>query len=129
MTGIDLARLLEDDLGSLPPRDLAKAEGPPVPALPADESEDWQGDPLPLKLEKIRASFLNAKTAFDVKTAALRMPIGDWLELVVKLSPKNIQLQAEVSFKHMLAELGPVDLDQYRLPSRKPADFIDVEAV
>jgi len=125
MTGIDLARLLEDDLGSLPPRDLAKVEGPPVPALTAADEEDWQSDPLSLKLEKIRASFLNAKTAAEVKMSASMMPLGDWLELVVKLSPKNIQLQADVSFKHMLAELGPIDKNQYR-PRAIPVEYQEV---
>lgn len=95
-----------------------------APALIATE-DNWQNDPIPTKLDKIRAAFLNAKSPTEVQTAAWLMPIGDWLEMVVKLSPKNVQVTGDISFIHMLDTLGPINKSEYRLPT--PAECI-VEA-
>ena len=86
--------------------------GTPAPVNVAEE--DWTNDPVPTKLDKIRAAFLNSKTAAEVQTAAWLMPIGDWLEMVVKLSPKNVQITGGISFRHMMEEFGPIEKDKYR---------------
>lgn len=88
--------------------------GSGAPDLAVTEEDDWRNDPIPAKLDKIRAAFLNAKSPTEVHTAAWLMPIGDWLEMVVKLSPKNVQISGGVSFRHMLEEFGPIEKDKYR---------------
>lgn len=85
-----------------------------TPARVNAVEEDWTDDPIPTKLDKIRAAFLNSKTAAEVQTAAWLMPIGDWLEMVVKLSPKNVQITGGISFRHMMEEFGPIEKDKYR---------------
>ena len=80
--------LFEDEATELPPSSsLVKVEnektGPPVPLT---EDEEWQNDPVSVKLEKIRGVFLNAKTAPEVRAAASTMAIGDWLDMVGKLN-------------------------------------------
>ncbi len=72
--------------------------GPPVPAL---GDEDWQEDPVPTKLEKIRGVFLNARTASEVRAAAATMPIGDWLDHVTKMTKQ--------------VEAGPVQITAIRI--------------
>lgn len=110
----DFIGLLSSDDEDLP--SFSKPMGPQPPAIrQATTEDDWQDDPVSTKLEKIRAAFLNGKTAAQVAGEAALMPMGDWLELVVKLSPKNVQVSGAVSFKHMLEELGPIDKEQYRL--------------
>ena len=112
--------LLEDVCPTLPAvRELTvdKSNGNgngDAPLALADEN--WHDDPVPVKLEKIRAAFMNGRTAEEVRLCAGVMPIGDWLELVVKLSPKNIQVQGGISLTHMLQDLSPIDKEQYRLP-------------
>ena len=121
MSRIDVLDILESQLEVLPPQ----AEDDVRDAVSVYESDlDWQDDPVPLKLEKIRAAFLNGKTAAEVENAAAMMLVGDWLELIAKISPKNVQVQGEVSFKHMLEELGPIDKSQYRFKMIE-AEIID----
>lgn len=98
------------DLSSAPSNGNGKS-GAPVLAI---AEEDWARDPIPGKLDKIRALFLNSKTPTEVYAAASMMPIGDWLEMVVKLSPKNVQITGGISFRHMLEEFGPIEKDKYR---------------
>ena len=117
-------RLDMDDFDSiLSCTDVALSSEPAVPSngnggsgtpAPAVTEDDWQNDPIPAKLDKIRAAFLNAKSPTEVQTAAWLMPIGDWLEMVVKLSPKNVQITGGISFRHMLEEFGPIEKDKYR---------------
>lgn len=125
----DFITLLEDDEPTLPPaRDISAYHGTPAAGLQELPPEaDWKDDPVPVKLEKIRAAFLNGKSASEVLVAASMMPIGDWIELVTKLAPKNIQVQGEFSFKHMLEEFGPVDKEQYRFRQLPSAAPIEVE--
>ena len=84
-----------------------------TPAL-VNESSEWLSDPLPVKLDKIRELFLNSKSPTEVYAAASLMPISDWLDMVVKLSPKNVQITGGISFRHMLEEFGPIEKDKYR---------------
>lgn len=115
----DFIGLLGDDSPVLPPlREMKNGmNGTPVPAVLAEDAE-WQNDPVPVKLDKIRAAFLNGKTAQEVQDAASLMAIGDWLELVAKIAPKNVQIQGSISFTHMLEEFGPINKEQYRLPGK-----------
>lgn len=128
---IDLMAIIEEDLDELPPQERPETclegapEGSETPAVAGDAN--WQDDPVPTKIEKIRAAFLNGKTASEVEAAAGNMLVGDWLELVAKISPKNIQVQGEMNFRHILAELGPIDKDKYRLPRKKRQEVIDLE--
>lgn len=112
MEAEDFIKMFKEESTNLPalPPPIAAEGSPPLPAA----SGDWQEDPLAVKLDKIRAAFLNGKTAGEVEAEAARMHIGDWLELVVKLSPKNIQVKGDVSFRHMLEQMGPIDRETYR---------------
>lgn len=110
---IDLFAIVEGSQAELPSKtEPAQTSAVQVPVCLTED--DWQADPVPVKLEKIRAAFLNSKTVTDIRMASTTMPIGDWLEMVVKLSPKNIQVQGAVSFKHMLEEYGPIDSSKYK---------------
>lgn len=113
----DLISLLEDG----PSADIPELVLEPVQSPQGDETsdpDDWRTDPVAVKLEKIRSVFLNSKTPFEVRAAAASMPIGLWLEQVVRLMPKDVKVQGEVNFRHMLEGLGPIDKDAYRLSGR-----------
>ena len=128
LDGDDFISLLSSEESSLPASALAEFEeaGPPAPGG-NENGEDWKNDPLPLKLDKIRATVLNAKTPSEVHAAAATMPVGDWFELVVKMSPKNIQVDGAISFTHMLAEMAPINKEQYRLPLQVQSAIIEAE--
>ena len=98
--------------------ECGEEELPPVSSLPAVcknggngtppasvEDENWQTDPVSGKLEKIRAAFLNSKTASEVKAAASTMPVGDWLDLVTKMA-KQVDT-APVQITAIRIELPP----------------------
>lgn len=114
----DFDMILSCDEASLPASSLPVPSngngngGTPARTVPAAES--WQDDPVSVKLDKIRAIFLNAKTPTEVYAEASLLPIGDWLEMVVKLSPKNVQITGGISFRHMMEEFGPIEKDKYR---------------
>lgn len=97
----DLITMLESadaDLPALNCELVACEAGPPAGEL---VDLDWQNDPVSVKLEKIKAAFLNSKTATEVQAAASGMVIGDWLEMVVKLSKQ--------------ADVGPVQITAIRI--------------
>ena len=129
----DYISMFDDDSEELPPSlssclpAVNEKTGPPVSALELVDDIEWQNDPVPVKLEKIRAAFLNSRTAGEVMAAGSTMQIGDWLELVVKLSPKNIQVSGGLSFKHMLEEMGPIDKNDYR-PKQIECQCEDIQA-
>ena len=97
-----------------------------TPAAGASSPSDgWLDDPASVKLDKIRAVFLNAKTPADVQMEAALMSVGDWLEMVVKLSPKDVKVSGGIAFRHMLADMGPIDKNQYR-PKAIACDYEEV---
>jgi hypothetical protein len=96
------------------------------PSRTVQTEDDWATDPVPTKLEKIRAAFLNSKSAAEVTAAAGNMPVTMWLECVIKLMPKDIKVQGEVSFHHMLEGLGPIDANAYRLGAG-PVKVVEAE--
>jgi len=110
----DFSRILASDESTLPdlPITTEKKNGG-APAT-GDAEDGWMDDPISTKLEKIRAVFLNAKSPMEVFAQASVMRIGDWLEMVVKLSPKDIKVTGGIAFRHMMADMGPIDKDQYR---------------
>ena len=111
----------EETLPDLPvasPLESARGNGgngTPASLESKASDDDWRNDPVPVKLEKIRAAFLNAKRPGEVMAMAGTMAMAEWLELVIKLSPKNVQVSGGISFRHMLEELGPINKEQYRL--------------
>lgn len=93
---------------------------PPPPLAPAlDGDANWQNDPVPVKLEKIRAAVLNARSAAEVTARAALIPIADWLDLVVKLSPKQIDVKS-MQITAIRVELPPAS-------DGADGDVIDVE--
>jgi len=108
-------------LATVPDFDLVDAAEEP-------SGDSWKDDTVPTKLEKIRAVFLNSKTAAEVRAAAGNMPVGMWLECVIKLMPKDIKVQGEVGFRHMLEGLGPINKDAYRLTATRNAPQIIQDA-
>jgi hypothetical protein len=113
-TDIDLLGILEATQTKLPPQALPQTTEDQLPVLVTISDDEWQNDPIPVKLDKIRAAVLNSKTASEVRLHAGLMQIGDWLEMVVKLSPKQMQVQGSFSFKHMMEEFGPIDSSKYK---------------
>ena len=77
-----------------------------TPAL-AIESAYWTDDPVSVKLDKIRAVFLNAKTPTEVYAEASLMPVGDWLEMAGKLTKQTPE--APVKITAIRIELPPRD--------------------
>ena len=77
-----------------------------TPAL-AIESAAWTDDPVSVKLDKIRAVFLNAKTPTEVYAEASLMPVGDWLEMAGKLTKQTPE--APVKITAIRIELPPRD--------------------
>ena len=69
----------------------------------------------PEYLQKVKETFIKARPLADVQMIAGAMPFKDWMDYVVKLMPKDIKIQGEVNFKHLVAELGPIDKSQYML--------------
>jgi hypothetical protein len=70
----------------------------------------------PEYLQKVKESFIRARPLSEVQLYASTMSFKDWMDYVIKLLPKDIKIQGEVNFKHLVEELGPIDKSQYRLP-------------
>jgi hypothetical protein len=121
----DFSAILASEVTSLPalPSTINKGNGG-TPTV-VTEASGWASDPLPAKLDKIRAVFLNAKSPTEVYAEASLMPVGDWLEMVVKMSPKDVKVSGGIAFRHMLADMGPIDKSQYR-PQAVQCDYEEV---
>lgn len=76
--------------------------------------DDWQEAPVGEKWDRIRAAWMNGKTAAEVISEAECMSVPAWLEICVKMAPKNVTVQGQVSFKHMIDNLAPIDKDEYK---------------
>lgn len=100
---------------------LDDVNGPGQELVVATE-EDWQDDPVSTKLEKIRSVFLNSKTAAEVRAAVSGMPVGLWLDHVAKLMPKDVKVSGGVGLVHMLADLGPINKEDYRPKRLSPVE-------
>lgn len=119
--------LAEEDIDFTAPSAAAIPQEGPVPSsAPAQNSSgDVSGLASadasldlswPEYLQKVKESFIKARPLEDVKMIAAAMPFKDWMDYVVKLMPKDIKIQGEVNFKHLVAELGPIDKSVYKLP-------------
>jgi hypothetical protein len=87
------------------------------------EEEDWQEDPVSVKWSKIRATFLNGKTAAEVRKEAEVMPVGTWLDWAIKMAPKDVKVSGEINIAQIVANLGPIDKEAYRFrPFRREAE-------
>ena len=123
----DFSAILASEASALPALPSAVNKGNGNGGTPAVvvEASEWASDPLPAKLDKIRAVFLNAKTPTEVYAEASLMPVGDWLEMVVKMSPKDVKVSGGIAFRHMLADMGPIDKNQYK-PQAVQCDYEEV---
>lgn len=111
----DFISLLADDASDLPVEVAEKKGKPGTPALASAEDREWHNDPVPIKLDKIRATFLNGKTASEVEAAAAVMPIGDWIETAAKMT------------KHV--DSGPVQITAIRIELPPRSAYADGEVV
>jgi hypothetical protein len=105
----DFAAILSSEDATLPAvRPAAKPadRGNGTPAV-GKATEGWLEDPVSVKLEKIRAVFLNAKTPTEVYAEAAVMPVGDWLDMVGKLTKQTPD--APVRITAIRIELPPRD--------------------
>lgn len=109
--------ILASEEASLPAVVEKKNGNGGAPAAAATGEEDWQDDPVPVKLDKIRATFLNGKTAGEVSVASATMRIEDWLEIVTKISKQTDA--APVKITAIRIELPPRDAFS--------ADVVEVE--
>lgn len=132
---IDLMSILEQDDSSLVDDidfDLPSAAavvGQPASSTEADlnpsrgvsglASADTSLDlSWPEYLQRVKETFIKARPLGDIQMIAGSMPFKDWMDYVVKLMPKDIKIQGEVNFKHLVAELGPIDKSRYLLPEQ-----------
>lgn len=89
--------------------------------------EEWAEDSFGNAWNKIRNAFLRSKTAFDIKAYAKTLSEAAWLDIAMKMAPKDVKVTGEISMKHMLEELGPINKDQYRLEAKQSEGAVDVE--
>jgi hypothetical protein len=79
----------------------------------------WENEPTAAgKLEKIRLAFLNSKQVSEVMMACSGMSMREWLDYAIRLMPKDVKVQGEVNFRHLLDGLAPIDKSRYRLDSK-----------
>ena len=80
-------------------------------------------------VQEFKSAFIKARPLSEITLYASSMSFKDYMDFVVKLLPKDVKVQGEVSFVHQLASLGPIDKEQYRLnaPDTIEADFCEVE--
>lgn len=76
---------------------------------------DWQVLPTAEKWDKIRSAWMNGKTAEEIAVTAQEISVLAWLDVCVKMAPKDVKVQGTVSFKHMIDSLAPINKDDYRL--------------
>ena len=129
-----LIQLLNEVSPSLPARPT-----PTVPSnsaiqksvLPADLPErlaalDWQDDTVGQKWDKIRSTFLNAKSPEDLFLDGSAMSTREWLEWAVKMAPKqadppSVQITAiriELPSRNALDQLGAGDVIEVEVPAQ-----------
>ncbi len=84
--------------------------------------------PFPEYVQRFKDTFIKARPLEEVGRYASAMAFRDWMDFVIKLLPKDVKIQGEVSFVHQLASLGPIDKDAYRLtaPDAVEAEFCEV---
>ena len=80
--------------------------------------EEWAGNPIPAAWNKIRSAFLQGRTAFDIKAFSKSISDGAWLELALKMAPKQIEVNS--------LQITTVRIE---LPPKTPidVDIIDIE--
>lgn len=108
-------------------------ESPPVPAVSAaqllniTEDDRWTDDPVSVKWDKIRRVFLNAKDPVELHVDAAAMSTTQWLEMALRMAPKDVRVTAEFSFRALAEEFGPIDKELYK-PSRIiEAEFTEIK--
>lgn len=113
-----IIRLLEESnpVLDLPPSNLpAEPAQSLCPVITVAPEEEWEGEPTGVAWEKVRKAFFSSKSAFEIKAYAMGLTVGAWLDTVLRMAPKDVKVSGEVSLKHVLAELGPIDKDKYRV--------------
>lgn len=77
---------------------------------------------------QFKEAFIKARSLSEIALYASSMSFRDYMDFVIKMLPKDVKIQGEVSFVHQLAQLGPIDKEQYRLnaPDTIEAEFCDV---
>lgn len=80
-------------------------------------------------VQEFKSAFIKARPLSEITLYASSMPFKDYMDFVVKLLPKDVKVQGEVSFVHQLASLGPINKEQYKLnaPDTVEAEFCEVE--
>jgi hypothetical protein len=66
---------------------------------------------LPATLEgidSIRHLWLSARSPSEVAVQAKTLPFGVWMDYAIKLSPKNVNVNAKIDMRAVFAKLGPV---------------------
>ena len=78
-------------------------------------------------LQKVKETFIKAKPLQEVELLAHNMGFRDWMDYLVKLMPKDIKIESNVNFKAMIATLGPINKDDYRLSEPvQDAEFTEI---
>jgi len=93
-----------------------------------DPELDWQDSPTGEKWDRIRSAFMNGKTAAEVVAEATNLSVPAWLDICVKMAPKNVTVQGEVNFKHMIDNLAPINKEEYKFKANPiQVEYSEVE--
>lgn len=83
---------------------------------------------FPEYVKQFKEAFIRAKPLETVSELASGMRFSDWMEMAIKLLPRDVKIQGDFSFVHQLEALGPVNKAEYMLPEPQAveAEFEDV---
>ncbi len=84
----------------------------------------------PEYLQRFKETFVKSWSLKKVQMFAENMGFKDFMDYAIKLMPKDVKIQGSVDFRHLVAELGPIDKEKYRLtgPTQvKEVEFSEVK--
>lgn len=78
-------------------------------ASPVSVSAATQTTAQPLSVESVLQIFLNAKTESEIAGYASDCPVPVWLNWLIKLAPKRLDVDSRMDVRAIFATLGPVE--------------------
>lgn len=95
-----------------------------LPTSPGSDPNDLE---FPDYIQKVKEAFVRSKSLKEIELHASSMGFRDWMDYFLKMIPKDVKIQGEFNFKHLVAEFGPVNKEQFRVGAAEENQILDVE--
>lgn len=90
-----------ESLPPLPPQPIAPPANCIKAQVPALNKESVSS------LEDIRSIWLSARSPQEIAVQAATMPFGVWMDYVIKMTPKQVDIKGQIDMRAAFVNLGP----------------------